>query len=134
MPELALYASALTAAVVLAALVLVQVLFVDFASIKSKHVPGMPVTSGHGDFLFRATRAHANTNENLPVLILLVLLAVLLRADPKWTGYALWAFTAGRAGHMLFYYLDLRTARSIAFGVGLVAQFVLLIVVGLTLR
>jgi uncharacterized MAPEG superfamily protein len=134
MPELALYSSALTAALALAALVLLQVLVADLAGIRARHVPGMPVAGGHGDFHFRATRAHANTNENLPVLVLLLLLAVLLRADPRWTGLAAWTFTAARAGHMLCYYLDLRTARSIAFGAGLLAQFALLVIVALSLR
>lgn len=120
------YQSALAASAVLAALVMAQVLVADLAGMKAKHVPGMPVTAGHGDFHFRATRAHANTNENLPVQVLLTVLAVLLAAKPGWTAGAAWAFTAARAGHMLFYYFDLRLARSIAFGVGLAAQFALL--------
>jgi uncharacterized MAPEG superfamily protein len=127
------YQGLLTASAVLAVLVLVQVLVVDVASIRARHVPGMPVTSGHQDFLFRATRAHGNTNENLPVQILLILLAVLLAAHPRWSALAAWAFVAGRAGHMAFYYADWRTARSIAFGVGLVAQFALLVVCGMAL-
>ena len=120
------YDGLLAASAVLAALVLVQVLVADLAGMRAKHVPGMPVMTGHADFHFRATRAHANTNESLPVWILLVLLAVLLAADPKWSTYAAWLFAAGRAGHMLFYYLDLRLARSVAFGLSLLAQFVLL--------
>jgi uncharacterized MAPEG superfamily protein len=120
------YHGLLAASAVLATLVLVQVLVADLAGMRAKHVPGMPITTGHGDFHFRATRAHANTNENLPVWVLLVLLAVLLAADPKWSAYAAWLFAAARAGHMLFYYLDLRLARSVAFGLGLLAQFVLL--------
>jgi uncharacterized MAPEG superfamily protein len=125
------YQGLLCASAVLAALALIQVVVVDFASIRAKHVPGMPVTDGHGSFLFRATRAHGNTNENLPVQILLTLLAVLLAADPRWATGAAWAFVAARAGHMLFYYFDLRILRSIAFGAGLLAQLVLLVVVGL---
>ena len=124
------YESLLTASLVLAALILVQVLVQDFAGIKAKHVPGMPVTTGHSDFHFRAVRAHANTNEQLPVWILMVVLAVLLGADAKWSGYAAWAFTAARLGHMAFYYLDQRLMRSVSFGVGLLAQFALLVTCG----
>lgn len=120
------YHSLLAASAVLALLVLVQVLVADLAGMRARHVPGMPVTGGHGDFHFRATRAHGNTNENLPVWVLLVVVAVLLAAEPKWSAYAAWLFTAARAGHMAFYYLDLRLARSVAFGLGLLAQFVLL--------
>jgi uncharacterized MAPEG superfamily protein len=134
MPELLLpYHSLLAASAVLAALVMVQVLVADVAGMRVKHVPGMPVAGGHGDFHFRATRAHANTNENLPVQVLLTLLAVLLAADPRWSAGAAWAFAAARAGHMAFYYFDLRLARSIAFGVGLAAQFVLLVACLMTL-
>jgi len=122
------YQGLLCASAVLAALVIAQVLVADLAGMKAKHVPGMPVTGGHGDFHFRATRAHANTNENLPVQVLLTLLALLLAADPRWSAGAAWAFAAARAGHMTFYYFDLRLARSVAFGVGLAAQVALLIV------
>lgn len=122
------YHSVLAASAVLAALVYAQVLVADVAGMQVKHVPGMPVAGGHGDFHFRATRAHANTNENLPVQVLLTVLVVLLAANPGWSAGAAWAFTAARAGHMLFYYFDLRLARSIAFGVGLAAQLALLVV------
>lgn len=125
------YQSFLVANVVLAALVVVQVLVQDFASIKAKHVPGMPVTAGHGSFHFRAVRAHGNTNEQLPVWILTVLLAILLGADAQWSACAGWLFTAARLGHMTFYYLDARLARSVAFGLGLLAQFTLLVLCAL---
>lgn len=127
------YQSLLAASAVLAALVLVQMLVMDVAGMGAKHVPGMPVTSGHGSFHFRATRAHGNTNENLPVHVLLTVLAVLLAADPRWSAYAAWTFAAARAGHMLFYYFDLRLARSLAFGLGLTAQFALMVICGLAL-
>jgi uncharacterized MAPEG superfamily protein len=123
------YHPTLLACTVLAALIFLQVVVLDVASIRAKHVPGMPVTSGHGDFLFRATRAHGNTNEALPLFILLVVLAVLLGAEVRWTWYAVWAFTLARAGHMFCYYLDWRLARSVSFGVGLVAQLALLVIV-----
>lgn len=123
------YHGMLLASAVLAALVLAQMLVMDLAGMGAKHVPGMPVTGGHGSFHFRATRAHGNTNENLPVHVLLTVLAVLAAAEPRWSTYAAWTFTAARAGHMAFYYTDLRLARSIAFGLGLTAQFALLVIV-----
>lgn len=135
MPELLLpHHSLIAASAVLAALVLAQVLVTDLAGMRARHVPGMPVTGGHADFHFRATRAHANTNENLPVQVLLTLLAVLLAAEPRWSAGAAWAFAAARAGHMAFYYFDWRLARSIAFGAGLAAQFALLVVCLMALR
>lgn len=122
------YHGVLQASAVLAVLVFVQILVMDFAGMRARHVPGMPVTAGHSSFHFRAVRAHGNTNENLPLQILLVILAIGLKAPAGATEVAAWAFTAGRAGHMTFYYLDQRLARSIAFGVGLLAQAVLLTV------
>lgn len=118
---------ALTAAVTLGFLILIQFLVVDVVSMRSKQVPGMPVTGGHESFLFRATRAHANTSENLGVYLLLFFCALLLGADARWTAVAAWTFTAARAAHMACYYADWRTARSAAFAVGLLAQIGLLI-------
>lgn len=121
------YHGLLTATAVLAALVFVQLLVMDFAGMRAKHIPGMPVTAGHGSFHFRAVRAHGNTNENLPLQILLVVLALTLEVSPGTAAAMAWTFAGGRAGHMLFYYLDQRLARSIAFGVALIAQGVLLV-------
>jgi uncharacterized MAPEG superfamily protein len=123
------YHSTLLACVVLAALIAVQVLVADLASMKSGHVPGMPVTSGHANFHFRAVRAIGNTNETLGLFLLLAALAIVLAANPKWTNALAWVYVAGRAGHMGFYYVKLGLARSIAFGVALAAQLGLLVAV-----
>jgi uncharacterized MAPEG superfamily protein len=127
------YTALIQASTVLAALVLVQVLVTDFANLRAKHLPGAPVPVDHKLFLFRAARAHANTLENLATQVLLVVLAILAAASPKWAGIAAWGFTAARAGHMVCYYGDWRLARSVAFGVGLFAQFALLALVVLAL-
>lgn len=125
------YQSTLCAATVLAGLILLQVLVADVAGMRAKHVPGMPVTDGHASFHFRATRALGNTNETLGLTLLLLALALLLGANPKWTNALAWTYVAARAGHMAFYYARLGPARSIAFGVGLAAQIGLLIVVAM---
>jgi len=114
------YFTTLAAWVVLGVLVLVQVLVADVAAMRSGHVPGAAVTGGHDVFLFRATRAHANTNENLALFLLLSVAAILLRASaPLTNGFAA-VFVASRAVHMLAYYADQRTLRSTAFVIGLV--------------
>ena len=123
------YHSTLVACVVLAGLIMVQVLVADLAGMKAKHVPGMPVADGHASFHFRAVRAIGNTNETLGLFLLLAALAIVLGANPKWTNALTWMYVAGRAGHMTFYYAKAGLARSVAFGVGLAAQFGLLIVV-----
>lgn len=122
------YGSALTAWVVLGGLCLVQALVADVVAIRAGHVPGMPITTGHGDLLFRATRAQANTNENLPVFLLLSVAAMLLGAGAVWTNRLVWTFVLARAAHMLAYYADLRPVRSAIFGISTVALIGLLIV------
>jgi len=129
MPEsLVPYGPTLTAYVCLGGLYLLQALVSDVVSIRAGHVPGMPVTTGHADLLFRATRAQANTNENLPIFVLLSLAAVLLGASSTWTNRLVWTFVLSRAAHMLAYYADLRPLRSAIFGVTLLALVGLLVV------
>jgi uncharacterized MAPEG superfamily protein len=123
------YHSTLLACVALSVLVTLQVLVADLAAIKTGHVPGMPVTSGHANFHFRAVRAIGNTNETLALTLMLVVLAIVLGANPKWTNALAWVYVAGRAGHMAFYYAKLGLARSTAFGVSLLATVGLLVAV-----
>lgn len=125
---LAAYGQALAGLLVLAVLVTVQFLVADVAGIRARHVPGMPVTSGHKDFFFRANRAIGNTNEQLPLFLLIVLPAMLIGARPAWIAIGVWVFVAARAAHMAFYYADLRALRSTAFTIGTLAQIGLLVV------
>jgi uncharacterized MAPEG superfamily protein len=120
------YAPTVLAMGVNAALFLVQILVVDFAGIKARHVPGTPVPADHGSFLFRAVRAHANTNESLAGFVLLALFGMLSGAPALAFNLVAWTYVLGRAGHMACYYADLRTARSMFFGVGLAALLVML--------
>ena len=123
------YQPTLVACAALAVLIMVQVLVADYASIRAKHVPGMPVTEGHGSFLFRSARALGNTNETLGLFLLLVALAVLFGATARWVNLLVWVYVAARAGHMTFYYARKGLLRSLSFGVGLGAQFALLVLV-----
>ena len=124
---LAAYHSGVVGLLVLSVLVAIQFAVADYAGIRARHVPGMPVTEGHGSFLFRATRAHANTYENLGFFLLLVLVCVFTGASPKWTNILIWVFVAARAAHMSLYYADLRNPRSAAFTIGAIAQVGLLV-------
>jgi uncharacterized MAPEG superfamily protein len=127
------YHSTLLAATVLAGLVVLQILIADVAGMRVKHVPGMPVIEGHASFHFRAVRAIGNTNEGLGLTLLLLALALALGASPPWVNGLAWAYVAGRAGHMTFYYAKVGWARSTAFSIGLAAQVGLLIAVAATL-
>ncbi|MES2490518.1 MAG: MAPEG family protein [Pseudomonadota bacterium] len=122
------YAPTVFAMLATATLLVVQILILDLASIKAKHAPGTPVLADHASFLFRASRAHGNTNESVAVFILLCIAAVFTSSSPTWTNACAWLYVAGRLGHMLCYYADLRLARSIAFTVSLIALISLLLV------
>ena len=125
------YLSALQGLVVLGALFIVQLLVMDVASMRAKHTPGVPVTGDHDDVLFRVARAHANTNENLPVFVLVTLTAFAVAADPWWVNGLVWGFVLARALHMAAYYADLRNLRSGAFVIGLLCTIALVVVDGI---
>ena len=109
-------------------LLLIQLLVVDIAGIRSRHVPGTPVTAEHGVFMFRATRAHANTNESVAAFVLLSLFGIFSSASASWLNVLVWVFVLGRVAHMICYYADQRMLRSVAFAVSLAALFCIFIV------
>lgn len=123
-----MYGPSILALGAIAGLLLLQILVADVASIRAGHAPGAPVPADHGNFLFRATRAHANTNESIAVFVLLVLFGVMSAAPAGWLNGLAWVYVAARAAHMLCYYAGLQLARSLAFGVGLLALIGMLIV------
>ena len=127
------YALAVSSLGILALLMLVQVLVLDFTSIRRRHPPGQPINGGPEDFLFRAARAHGNSNENLPTLLLIAAFCFLVGADPDWVNPLMLAFVSARAGHMLCYYANLQILRSVFFGIGLLAMIGILVAGILTL-
>ncbi len=121
--ELVLYAATVLAWGVMGLLFIVQLLVVDLAGMRAGHIPGAPVAANHKQFLFRATRAHANTNESIAAFILLSAFAILTQASPVWVNALVWGYVLSRVAHMATYYVDLRLARSIAFGASLLFLF-----------
>lgn len=129
MPEsLAAYAPVVWAMGTSGVLLLVQLLVVDIAGIRSGHVPGTPVAPDHGVFMFRATRAHANTNESIAAFVLLSLFGIFSSANASWLNVLAWAYVLGRAVHMICYYADQRVLRTASFAVSLAALFGMFIV------
>jgi len=122
-----LYTPALASLAALAFLYVLQLLVIDLAGMRIGHTPGMPIEGSHDHPMFRAARAHANTNENFALFIAACLGAVLLGADPLWTNRLAMAFVAARAVHMIAYWGDVRLVRSGAFTVGLAATIGLII-------
>ena len=124
------YAPTVAALGIAGGLLLAQIVVLDLAGIKARHKPGTPVEVDHGKFHFRATRAHANTNESIAGFILLALFGVMCAATPLWLNGFVWLYVFARVGHMLFYYANIQLLRSISFGLGL-AALIGMFVVGL---
>ena len=113
---------------VVGGLILVQLLVADVVGLRGGHVPGTAVTSTHSDFHFRATRAHANTNETVSAFILLALGGIALGSSSAWMNMFSAVYCGARIAHMLLYWFNLSTLRSVSFVVSLVALIGLLVV------
>ncbi|UTV26454.1 MAPEG family protein [Photobacterium atrarenae] len=100
-------------------LMFIQLLMADVIALKQKHVPGYPVEHNHDHLLFRATRAHLNMNESVAIFITFVIFALLSQASPNVVNMSALVYLVSRIAHMTFYYLDIKLARSIAFGLSL---------------
>jgi uncharacterized MAPEG superfamily protein len=102
-------------------LLLVQIVVVDVAGIRARHAPGTPVAADPRSFLFRAVRAHGNTNESVAVFILLALFGVLAMVSPTPLNVLSWTYVAARVAHMAFYYAGIAPLRSASFAISLLA-------------
>lgn len=122
-----LYSSTVAALGVLGGLMLTQFLIADFTGIKRKHVPGETAVANHDDFLFRATRVVANTNESIGMFLVLLAFCVFSSVSPSTTSLAAWTFVGIRFVYALCYYLDIRVLRSIVFGLSLLVLLALLV-------
>ncbi len=108
-------------------LLLIQILIVDLVAIMKRHTPGYPVENDHNNFLFRATRVPANTNESIAVFILFALFGVFSESNAFYLNMFSVIYLVGRVAHMIFYYFNSKIARSISFGLsvlGLLGMFI----------
>ncbi|MBJ6761613.1 MAPEG family protein [Myxococcaceae bacterium JPH2] len=85
-------------------------------------------TSEHPD-VERVQRAHRNDLENIPPFLMLSLLAVLMGAAEGVTAASLVVFTLARVGHSVTYVKGIQPWRSVSYGVGLLAQLVVMALV-----
>ena len=125
---LVLYVPTIISLGAVAGLLLTQVLIADLILLKARHLPGAPIEADHANLVFRAARAHANTNESVAAFILLALFGILSAASPGWLNGLSWVYVGARVAHMLCYYLNLKLLRSVVFAVGLSALFGMLVV------
>lgn len=84
-------------------------------------VLGFSITQDLGSLLFRAHRVLANSYESAAILILFALFGMLSSANPAWLNGCALAYLVGRVGHMMFYYGNLKIARSVAFAISFCA-------------
>ena len=117
------YMPTIASFVIIGGMLLLQLVVADAIGIVQKHVPGTPIPADHSTLLFRAHRAHANTNESIAAFITLTLFALAVAATPYWLNALCLLYIAGRLGHMMCYYANLQTMRSIFFAVSLLALF-----------
>jgi hypothetical protein len=75
------YLPSLGAMTVTGLLILVQLIIADISAIKAKHRPGMPLPADAKTFVFRAARAHANSNESVACFILFIATGILAPYD-----------------------------------------------------
>ncbi|XLZ69857.1 MAPEG family protein [Massilia sp. SR12] len=108
------------------ALVLFQLIVADVAAIRAGHQAGTPVAPDSSKFIFRAARAHANTNESIAAFLLFAVAGIMSGAAAGWLNALAWAYIACRVAHMLTYYANWKLARSTAFGLSLVALLAML--------
>jgi uncharacterized MAPEG superfamily protein len=122
------YMPAIASIGIIGALILVQLVVADIVGIISKHTPGAPIPADHETLLFRAHRAHANTNESVAAFLALTVYAMAVSATPSWLNTLCLVYIAGRVGHMLCYYANLKLLRSISFGISILVLFGILFV------
>jgi len=128
---LTVYMPAIASFGIIGGLLLVQLVVADIIGIVNKQAPGTPIPADHSKLLFRAHRAHANTNESVAVFIALTLFAIAVSAPPFWLNTLCLTYIVGRLGHMLCYYANLKLLRSIFFGIATLA-LVGILAVGIT--
>lgn len=105
---------------------IIQFLIVDATGILTKHTPGTTIEADHNNFLFRASRVFANTNETIAIFMLASSFCVLVSAPAVATGVAAWAYVVARILYAICYYANLKLMRSVIFGVSLVSLIALL--------
>ena len=127
------YLPSLWAMLVSGLLVWLQLLIADLSALKTQHIPGAPIEPNPKDFVFRAARAHANTNESIACFILFIVVGVLANADSLWLNCFAWLYVFSRMAHMSCYYLQKSALRSLSFGISLTALLGLLIIDAITL-
>lgn len=115
----------------MALLVLVQSLVAASAHrAQTSYVPGVVAEDlGHDSFVFRSHRTFHNSLENLPMMVVPTVVALLVGMDAGWLGTLVWTYVGARAMHMVLYYAIATeknpSPRSYFYSIALLANLVL---------
>lgn len=91
----------------------------------------------HHSLVFRTSRTHLNSLENLAAFLGAAMLAILVGADATWTAGLIWTYALARLAHMILYYAIVTnknpSPRSYFYLIGVVANLGLLGLIGFSL-
>lgn len=102
---------------------------------QSQYIPGIVDDKlGQESFVFRSNRTFLNSLENLPLIVVPAILAILVGMDADWLSGLLWVYVIARLIHMVLYYLIATEAnpspRSYFFAIGLLCNLALFVMLG----
>ena len=105
---------------------------------QSRYVPGIVDQQlSHESFVFRSHRTFMNSQENLLLMLGTVMVAMLAGVEASWVAATVWVYAIARLVHMWLYYVIATESnpspRSYFFMIGMVANLVLLVKLGLLL-
>ena len=132
------YSATLVASYLLLLMVFVQALVASIAHRRQQsYVPGIVDEDlGPESFVFRSHRTFMNSLENVPFMLALVFVAMVAGFQPGWLSIVAWVYVGSRLAHMITYYLEATrknpSLRSYFFMIGLLAQLILFVMLGLS--
>ena len=119
------YSWATLAVTIMLVLYPIQLIVGDIAQDTLGHTPGTPIRGEMEDFAFRAARVAGNSLENVPFMVMLILMCVALGADTGLTNGLAVAALATRLGHMIGYYTNVGRVRPISWLLGVLVMILL---------
>jgi len=105
---------------------------------QSHYIPGIvSETLGHESFVFRSFRTYQNSLENVPLMVLTCILAILVEVEMGALQIMVWIYALARIMHMTLYY-GIATEknpspRSYFYAIALLTNLVLLVYIAMAI-
>ncbi|MFD0916361.1 MAPEG family protein [Pseudahrensia aquimaris] len=131
MPQLAAYSPSFVACAVLVLAVIIQGFLTGALALAPGHqLAGRPLKNGQEDRSFRVMRTYANSTENLPMLTLALVLAIVASVPAVAVNWIVGLHVAARLAHWAIYYSGIGKEgeagpRTIAYVIGLLLNLAL---------